>query len=81
MHVLVNIVNVFFGTVRRTEVTLGTIVTLWLVWNPAPIHNFFDQLLNRVIGPIMNPMLTIFIVIVAAGWIWKKVFPPKKRGK
>lgn len=58
MQIFQNILNVFFGTVRRAGWTLGTIAVLYFASRPDHLVALLRSVLQGVIVPLLHELVT-----------------------
>jgi len=58
MHVLMNIVNVFFGTVRRASWTLGILAILYFSQRPGDLLAIIRGILHNILVPVFHELVT-----------------------
>lgn len=57
-NILQNILNVFFGTVRRAGWTLGVLAVLYFAWKPDHLKALLRSILQGVIAPLLHELVT-----------------------
>lgn len=58
MQILQNILNVFFGTVRRIELTFGMFTVLYFAWKPEHLKALLRSIMQDVIAPLLHELVT-----------------------
>ncbi len=58
MQILQNILNVFFGSVRRIEWTLGVVVVLYFAAKPDHLVALLRSILQGVVIPLLHELVT-----------------------
>lgn len=91
MHVLLNIVNVFFGTVRRAQVTLLVLVVFYFYRHPGYFQTILRGILHGVVVPAFHEVVTALIgavspmipslLVLGLVWYFFKAIFKKATGK
>ena len=63
MHVLMNIVNVFFGTVRRASWTLGILAILYFSQRPGDLLAIIRGILHNILVPVFHELVTALALL------------------
>ncbi len=58
MQILQNILNVFFGTVRRAGWTLGVLAVLYFAARPDHLVALLRSILQGVVVPLLHELVT-----------------------
>lgn len=58
MHILQNILGVFFGTVRRAGWTLGVLAVLYFAARPDHLVALLRSILQGVVIPLLHELVT-----------------------
>lgn len=70
----------FLGSPRRTLILFGIGFGLYLLNNPAMLASGAGYLMQNVVAPLFQLVLVLAIMWWALRWMWRGIFPAKKRG-
>jgi hypothetical protein len=76
-------IRFFVGTPQRLLMTLGGLIVAYGLVNPVGVGQAVNALLMQLalaIAPFVQPLLTLGVVCIGFGIVWRGVFP-KKGGK
>ncbi len=80
IRVFQNIVEAFFGTPRRVQMTALLAVIGVVYFNPGLLQKVIARILYAV-KPVLAPVLQAAIIIAVIAWLVRSVFGSHSRGR